>query len=139
MRNSRRSFKLERAQSFGHGRSSLSVMTTSDSLSEVAGYKKLSSKSMRLSNNYCNEIFMDNRKFEIGKQEEKKKKNLSFRFLRKVFTFNKKGEFDNGMRERLEVKVNVTSEFDDGSGFDFDGKKKKKRFPFKRENKYERV
>ncbi|KAK4840355.1 hypothetical protein QYF36_006713 [Acer negundo] len=129
---SRSSFKLERASSMGHGRSLDSggglLLGTRSISARFAGYKRLS-KSMRLNtseSDHYNDNKFDNQCYgstteENKKKKKKKKKNLSFKFISKVFSFNKKNhttsssDCEDGMCQRLDV--NGTQE-----------KKKKKNF-----------
>ncbi|KAI9165316.1 hypothetical protein LWI28_011682 [Acer negundo] len=130
---SRSSFKLERASSMGHGRSLDSggglLLGTRSISARFAGYKRLS-KSMRLNtsesdhyndNKFDNQCYGSTTEENKKKKKKKKKKNLSFKFISKVFSFNKKNhttsssDCEDGMCQRLDV--NGTQE-----------KKKKKNF-----------
>ncbi|TXG59630.1 hypothetical protein EZV62_014203 [Acer yangbiense] len=115
---SRSSFKLERASSVGHGRSSNSggglLPGTRSVSARFAGYKRLS-KSMILNtseNDHYNDNKFDNQCCDSTIEEnkkKKKKKSLGFKFISKVFSFNKKNHTtsslvcEDGMCQRLDV------------------------------------
>ncbi|KAK2657214.1 hypothetical protein Ddye_010266 [Dipteronia dyeriana] len=118
--SSRSSFKLERASSMGHGRSSDSgggsLLGTRSLSARFAGYKRLS-KSMRLntseSDNYNDNKFDNQCCGSTIEENKKKKKSLSFRFISKVFSFNRKNhtpsssttssDCEDGICQRLDV------------------------------------
>ncbi|KAL5819343.1 hypothetical protein ACOSQ4_023185 [Xanthoceras sorbifolium] len=127
MKEFSRSFKIERACSLGQGRSNggSHLLATESVSTKVAGNYRRLSRSMRLTSNYESDNYNENNKVDDEQhyciEGKKKKKNLSFRFISKVFSFSKKNNnttsnyVDDGMRERLDVNAEEI-------------KKKKKRF-----------